>query len=35
VSDMVGQRGTPNTSLIPPGARGAVVVGNLSNTTVL
>jgi hypothetical protein len=35
VSDLVERRGTTNTSLILPGARGVIVMGNLSNTTVL
>jgi hypothetical protein len=35
VSDLVEWRGTVSTSLIPPGARGAIAVGNLSIATVL
>jgi hypothetical protein len=35
VSDLVERRGTANTSLIPPGARGAIAMGYLSNATVL
>jgi hypothetical protein len=35
VSDLVEQRGNTTTSLIPPGARGAIMMGNLSNATVL
>jgi hypothetical protein len=35
VSDLVEQRGTVNTSFNPPGARGAIAVGILSNATVL
>jgi hypothetical protein len=34
-SDLVERRGAVNTSLIPPGARGVITMGNLSNTTVL
>jgi hypothetical protein len=35
VSDLVEWRGTTNTSLILPGARGIIAMGNLSNATVL
>jgi hypothetical protein len=34
VSDLVEQRGTVSISLNPPGARGAISMGNLSNATV-
>jgi hypothetical protein len=35
VSDLVKQRGTTNSTLIPPGARGVIAMGNLSNDMVL
>jgi hypothetical protein len=35
VSYLVERRGTVTTSLISPGAKGAIVMGILSNTTVL
>jgi hypothetical protein len=35
VSDLVEQRGIMNTSLIPSGAIGHIMMGNLSNATVL
>jgi hypothetical protein len=35
VSDLVELRGTENTSFNPPGLRGAIAMGILSNATVL
>jgi hypothetical protein len=35
VFDLVRLRGTANNPLIPPGARGAIAMGNLSNAMVL
>jgi hypothetical protein len=35
VSDLVERRGIVNTSFHPPGARGAIAMGILSNATVL